>query len=211
MKQIRSGEKVIEAQLNAGYESSRKFTDAFLKIMEAPPKNFNNQYNILKSSWLDSPLGPILAISDNQELYLLEFIERRGLEREVEQLRDKTKSVIIPGRTNIIDSIEKELNLYFSGKLREFKTPIHLIGSDFQKTVWQELMRIPYGETRSYLVQAKSIGKPTAFRAVANANGSNQFAIIVPCHRVINTNGKLGGYGGGISRKQWLIDMEKQN
>ncbi len=210
MKQIRGGEKVIEAQLNTGYESSSGFRDAFSKIMGAAPTNFDKQHNILKSAWLDTPLGPMLAVSDENGLYLLEFVERRGLEREIEHLRIKTKSAIIPGRTAAIDLIEEELLSYFVGKLKIFKTPIHTLGSPFQKMVWQELMNIPYGETRSYLAQANAIGKPTAFRAVANANGANQLAIIIPCHRIINSNGDLGGYGGGIARKQWLINMEKQ-
>ena len=84
------------------------------------------------------------------------------------------------------------------------------MGSPFQKIVWEELMRITFGETRSYGDQAAAMGKPTAYRAVANANGANQLAIIIPCHRIINTNGELGGYGGGISRKKWLINHEKQ-
>ena len=210
MKQIRGGEKVIEAQLNTGYESSSGFRDAFSKIMGAAPTNFDKQHNILKSSWLDTPLGPMLVVSDEDGLYLLEFVERRGLEREIERLRIKTKSAIIPGRTAAIDLIEEELLSYFVGKLKIFKTPIHTLGSPFQKMVWQELINIPYGEIRSYLAQANAIGKPTSFRAVANANGANQLAIIIPCHRIINSNGELGGYGGGIARKQWLINMEKQ-
>ena len=84
-----------------------------------------------------------------------------------------------------------------------------LLGSPFQKQVWEELKKIPSGETRAYLAIAKAVGRPTACRAVANANGANQLAIIIPCHRVINTNGELGGYGGGIARKQWLLDLEK--
>ncbi len=209
MKQIRSGEAVIEAQLNTCYESSSGFRDAFSKIMGAAPTELDKQQSILKASWLDSPLGPMLAISDEKVLYLLEFVERRGLEREIERLRQKTKSAIIPGNTAPITSIEAELKLYFAGTLKKFKTPIHLLGSPFQKQVWSELMRIPYGQTRSYLEQAQAIRKPTACRAVANANGANQLAIIIPCHRIINSNGDLGGYGGGISRKKWLIDLEK--
>lgn len=209
MKQIREGEKVIEVQLNTGYESSSGFRDAFSKIMGAAPTNFDKQHNILKSSWLDTPLGNMLVVSDEDGLYLLEFVERRGLEREIEHLRIKTKSAIIPGRTTVIDSIEEELANYFAGKLKNFKTPIHMLGSPFQKMAWQELINIPYGQTRSYMEQAQAIGKPTAFRAVANANGANQLAIIIPCHRIINSNGELGGYGGGIIRKQWLINMEK--
>jgi AraC family transcriptional regulator of adaptative response/methylated-DNA-[protein]-cysteine methyltransferase len=210
MKQIREGKTVTDAQLETGYESSSGFRDAFSKIMGAAPTNFRNHHNVLKASWLDSPLGPMLAIADDEALYLLEFVERRGLEREIERLRIKTKSAIIPGITDPIKSIEIQLKLYFEGKLKNFKTPILLMGSPFQKLVWEELMRIPFGTTRSYGDQAAAISKPTAYRAVANANGANQLAIIIPCHRIINTNGELGGYGGGISRKKWLINHEKQ-
>lgn len=210
MKQIRAGDDVINAQLDVGYESSSGFRDAFTKIMGAAPTHFSQQHNILKASWIDTQLGPMLAVSDEEALYLLEFVDRRGLEREVERLRNKTKSAIIPGSTPAIISIEKELKAYFDGHLQKFTTPFHLLGSPFQKSVWQELLRIPYGETRSYSKQAEKIGKPTAFRAVANANGANQLAIIIPCHRIINLDGNLGGYGGGIARKQWLIDHERR-
>lgn len=208
MKQIRSGEPIIEAQLSTGYESSSGFRDAFARIMGAAPTLSKDQH-ILKTSWIDTKLGPMLAIADDHALYLLEFVDRRGLEREIERLRLKTKSAIIPGRTPPIKSIEQELNLYFDGHLTKFKTPLSLLGSPFQKSVWAALLKIPLGETRSYLDIAKEIGNPLSFRAVANANGANQFAIIIPCHRVINTNGDLGGYGGGIARKKWLLDHEK--
>ncbi|OJW51112.1 MAG: bifunctional transcriptional activator/DNA repair enzyme protein Ada [Alphaproteobacteria bacterium 41-28] len=209
MKQIREGNKVIDAQLDAGYESSSGFRDAFSRIMGAAPTLVGLRH-ILKAAWLDTRLGPMIAIADERELYLLEFVDRRGLEREVERLRKKTKSTILPGITEPIHSIERELNQYFDGKLEEFKTPLFLLGSPFQKRVWEELQKIPFGETRSYSDIAAAIGKPSAFRAVANANGANQLAIIIPCHRVINTNGDLGGYGGGITRKKWLINHEKR-
>lgn len=210
MKQIRAGESVIDAQLNTGYESSSGFRDAFSKIMGAAPTKFNKHYKLLKASWLDTKLGPMIAISDEISLYLLEFVDRRGLEREVEKLRIKTKAAIIPGSTRPIQSITRELNSYFDGELIQFQTPIHLLGSPFQKLVWQELMRIPYGSTRTYKAQAEAMNNSTAYRAVANANGANQLAIVIPCHRIINSNGDLGGYGGGIARKQWLIDHEQQ-
>lgn len=207
MKQIRAGEAVIDAQLSSGYESSSGFRDAFSRIMGKAP-SLSGHSNILKASWLDTRLGPMIAISDDEALYLLEFVDRRGLEREVERLRVKTKSGIIPGHTQPISSIEKELNLYFDGKLKKFNTPLFYFGSPFQQRVWDELKKIPYGKTKSYLDIAKAIGNPQAFRAVARANGANQFAIVIPCHRVINTSGELGGYGGGLARKKWLINHE---
>ncbi len=210
MKQIRAGESIIDAQLSTGYESSSGFRDAFSRIMGSAPTKSGHS-TLLKSSWIDTPLGPMLAIADEKALYLLEFVDRRGLEREVEHLRNKVKAAIIPGYTHPINSIEIELKSYFEGALVEFKTPLIFLGSEFQKRVWQELKKIHSGQTRSYLEIATAIGQPTACRAVARANGANQFAIIIPCHRVINTNGELGGYGGGLKRKQWLLHHEKRS
>ncbi len=199
MKQIRTGTAVIDAQLSTGYESSSGFRDAFSRIMGAAPTKLGKT-DLLKATWLDTPLGPMIAIANEQALYLLEFIDRRGLEREVERLRQKTKSAIVPGLTPIISTIESELKQYFSGNLKKFKTPLSLLGSPFQLQVWEELQNIPYGETRSYSDIATKINNPSAFRAVARANGANQIAIVIPCHRVININGDLGGYGGGLIR-----------
>jgi AraC family transcriptional regulator of adaptative response/methylated-DNA-[protein]-cysteine methyltransferase len=209
MKNIRSGESIIESQLATGYESSSGFRCAFSRILGLPPIKFK-ALQTLNASWLDTPLGPMLAIANDSALYLLEFVYRRGLEREIERLRTRTKSAIIPGRTPIIDSIDAELKAYFQGTLTHFKTPLFWLGSPFQKTVWEELMKIKPGQTCSYAEIARNIGMPKAFRAVANANGANQLAIVIPCHRVINTNGDIGGYGGGISRKSWLLNHEKR-
>ncbi|MBP1993052.1 bifunctional transcriptional activator/DNA repair enzyme AdaA [Paenibacillus eucommiae] len=209
LKSIRAGQTVIDAQLSTGYDSSSGFRDAFSRIMGAAPTLLDDS-NLLKASWLDTPLGPMIAIANEEALYLLEFVDRRGLEREIERLRQKTKSAIIPGITNPIRSIESELAQYFDGKLSEFKTPLMLFGSPFQKSVWEQLIKIPSGETRSYSDIALTVGNPNAFRAVAQANGANQLAIVIPCHRVINTNGGLGGYGGGLTRKNWLLNHEKQ-
>lgn len=209
IKQIREGEAVIEAQLSTGYESSSGFRDAFSRIMGMAPTKLGHM-KILKAYWIDTPLGPMIAIADDEALYLLEFVDRRGLEREIERLRWKTKSAIIPGHTQPISSIESELRQYFDGELQEFKTPLFLIGSPFQKSVWNQLMKIPSGEMRSYSDIAATIRKPSAVRAVAQANGANQFAIIIPCHRVINSDGELGGYGGGLTRKKWLINHESR-
>jgi len=107
-------------------------------------------------------------------------------------------------------SLHYELNQYFEDKLQSFQTPLTFLGTPFQKQVWEELLKIPAGETRSYSEIAIAIGRPSAFRAVAQANGANQLALIVPCHRVINADGQLGGYGGGLTRKKWLLDHERE-
>lgn len=164
---------------------------------------------ILKTSHLDTPLGPMIAIANEEGLYLLEFIDRNGLQSEIERLKFKTQSTIIPGSTKPIKSIEKELNLYFQGKLKTFNTPLLFLGSPFQEHVWQKLAEIPFGETQSYSQLAMAIERPNAFRAVARANSTNQLAIIIPCHRVINLDGQLGGYAAGVSRKKWLLHHEK--
>lgn len=206
--EIRSGKPIIEAQLSTGYESSSGFRDAFARIIGTAPSEILDHNNVLKASWLDTPLGPMIAIADEQALYLLEFADCRDLEREIERLKQKTRAAIIPGQTQPLQSIEKELKHYFEGLVTEFKTPLLLIGSPFQKSVWEELKKIPYGHTLSYSALAAAIGKPSACRAVAQANGANQLAIVIPCHRVINASGQLGGYAGGVARKQWLLKHE---
>lgn len=152
----------------------------------------------------------MVAIADDKALLLLEFVDGRGVERGLELLKHSNNAEIVEGSNKILQSIEKELAEYFSGKLTSFKTPVVSIGTTFQKRVWDELTRIPYGKTWSYADVAIAIKKPTAFRAVANANGRNQHAIVIPCHRVINSNGELGGYGGRVDRKQWLLDHEQK-
>lgn len=195
-------------QLQTGFEAGSGFQDVFFKIIGAsPPKAA--AIHLFKADWIDTPLGPMVAIADQNVLYLLEFMDRDGLERKIEKLRIKTGSAIVRGQTTPICLVEKELDWYFCGKCKGFKTPIHTIGSTFQTQVWDELQRIPIGKTCSYKDISKAIKKPLASRAVAKANSTNPFAIIVPCHRVINTNGDLGGYSGGISRKKWLLEHEE--
>ena len=210
MKSIRSGTPIIDSQLDSGYESGSGFRDAFSRIMGAAPTKMDKE-KILHAVWLDTPLGSMLAIADERGLYLLEFVDRRGCEREIERLRMRTKSAIIPGDNAILHQLKNELKDYFLGHKFTFATPLHFIGSDFQKSVWEELQRIPVGQTRSYAELAFAVGRPAATRAVGTANGANPLAIIVPCHRVINSNGELGGYGGGLPRKQWLLEHESCN
>jgi AraC family transcriptional regulator, regulatory protein of adaptative response / methylated-DNA-[protein]-cysteine methyltransferase len=164
----------------------------------------------LKIANIDTPLGAMWAVGSDSALYLLEFADHRKLDRKLEQLKSKTKATLVAGTSNAIESIQRELGLYFSGKCTVFTTPCVLLGSAFQNSVWQQLQKIPYGQTCSYGQIAASIAKPTAYRAVAQANGQNLLPIIIPCHRVINSGGKLGGYSGGLERKQWLLNHEKK-
>ncbi len=168
----------------------------------------SNEKN-LKTTWLETILGPMLVIADDTHLHLLEFLTRDRLEKEILKFT-KSGFDFQMGNSNAIESIRIELNDYFLGKIKKFKTSYHIQGTPFQKSVWSALSDIPYGETKSYREQAISLEKKTAYRAVANANGANMLALIIPCHRVIASDGTLGGYGGGLSIKQWLITHEKQ-
>ncbi len=146
----------------------------------------------------DSPVGHLVAVADDSALLMLEFAGT-GREREVGAQT---------GSHEIIRSIQAELRAYFDGDLNEFKTPIRLGGTPFQRQVWSELLKIPYGHTRSYVDIARILGSELKTRAVGGANGRNCLAIIVPCHRVINADGKLGGYGGTLPVKKRLLDLE---
>lgn len=204
LQTIRNGGTVMDAQLDSGFESGSGFRDAFNRIIGQPPSSKDQA--VLSATWLDTPLGPMLAIASERHLVLLEFVERRGLETELKRLR--SKYAVVPGMTAPLAQIKDELDEYFAGERTSFATPFQMIGTDFQRSVWEELMRIPYGEAISYMELARRVGRPTAFRAVAQANGRNQLAVIIPCHRVINADGKIGGYGGGVPRKEWLLKME---
>ena len=165
---------------------------------------------IFNYSIISTPLGSMLAFADEEALYILKFTNDTELERDIKKLQIKTKSSIIAGENKIITLLKKELSDYFTGVLTEFTVPIYLSGTPFQKSAWNALLQIPFGQTRSYKQQARFVGNESASRAIGTANGSNLLAIIIPCHRVINNNGNLGGYASGIERKQWLLEHEKQ-
>lgn len=207
LQKIRDGSSVIDAQLDSGYESDSGFRDAFNRIIGTPPSSPHAR--VLMAAWLDTPLGPMLAIADEAALVLLEFVDRRGLETELKRLR--AWASVVPGRNAHIDGIEHELGAYFEGSTHSFETPVQLNGTPFQRSVWEQLRRIEPGRTLSYAGLASAVERPSAVRAVAQANGANQLAIVVPCHRVINADGQLGGYAGGIPRKQWLLDHERRH
>ena len=163
---------------------------------------------MLKKFSFDTPLGWMVAISNEEALVLLEFRDHnQKLNRKINALNRAT----IPGTTQSIISIQDELLRYHEGTLEGFKTPFHLSGTSFQQRTWKALQTIPYGKTVSYGDLASAIGRPTSCRAVAQAVGANRFAILIPCHRVINKDGKLGGYAGGVTRKQSLLSMEQTN
>lgn len=208
-KEISQGSKVIDQQLQTGYESASGFNDAFTKIMGNPAKK--TAVRTLNASFISTPIGRMLCLSDDDSLYLLEFEDRRGLEREIERLREKYNFRIIYGQTAMNQLMQEQLNEYFSGKRTEFSIPLFYDGTPFQKQVWNILATIPYGKTMSYQEMAILLGDKNKVRAVGTANGMNKLAIIVPCHRVIAQNGNLTGYAGGLERKHYLLELEKKN
>lgn len=199
------GGRVIEAQLDAGFESASGFRDAFARLIGHSPGSFTGT-ETLRADFIDTPLGPMIAVADAQALRLLEFAERRALGRELSALQGKDRIGI--GRFAATDMIEAELAQFFSGKSALFDTPLAPKGTAFQQKVWAALRTIPPGQTRTYGEMAHQIAQPTATRAVARANGANPIALVIPCHRVIGADGTLTGYGGGLWRKQWLIGHE---
>ena len=164
----------------------------------------------LTSHTYATPLGQMLALLSERGLCLLEFSQHtRGLGREIAQVEAARGGPAQAGAHALGEQLGRELAEYFAGRRRHFGIPLDLVGTPFQQSVWQALLQIPYGQTRSYAQQAQSIGRPTATRAVAAANGSSKIALIVPCHRVIGSDGSLTGYGGGMPRKQWLLALER--
>jgi AraC family transcriptional regulator of adaptative response/methylated-DNA-[protein]-cysteine methyltransferase len=159
---------------------------------------------------IETPIGDMVAGSAEKGICLLEFTDRRMLNTEYKILTRYLKDDICEGQTIHTENIALELSEYFEGKRKIFSVPLVFTGTDFQKSVWDELLRIPFGTTRSYSRQAEAVGDISSVRAVANANGMNKISIVVPCHRVIGENGHLTGYGGGLWRKKWLIDHEKK-
>jgi AraC family transcriptional regulator of adaptative response/methylated-DNA-[protein]-cysteine methyltransferase len=157
---------------------------------------------------LDTPLGTMVAGATNKGCCLLEFEDRGGLDRIEKRLRKRYGFEMLPGQSTFVDQLESELEKYFNGELQSFTVQLDLKGTPFQTAVWNQLLGIPYGETRSYGEIAKLVGKPQASRAVGRANGDNYIAIVIPCHRVIQADGNLRGYGGGLWRKRKLIDLE---
>ncbi len=207
MRALHDGAPTLEAGLDAGFESDSGFREAFGRVFGRTPGDARDA-TLLTAAWLETPLGPMLAVAGDAGLELLEFVDRRALETELSELRRTLGGAIVPGDHPILRQTREELSEYFEGRRREFTLRLNQRGSDFQRKAWTALCRIPYGETRSYADMARAVGSPAAVRAIGRVNGQNRIAIVVPCHRVIRSDGSLCGYGGGRWRKQWLLDHE---
>lgn len=209
-KKIQEGSTITDTAFDSGYESLSGFNDSFKKIFGTSPKNSKTK-QIIDLTRIETSLGTMIACATQEGICLLEFSDRKMLETELKHLVKSLNATIIQGYNKHFEPLKQQLNAYFEGKLKTFDIPLHLVGTEFQKAVWNQLLQIPYGSTASYQQQADSMGKPTAVRAIANANGMNKISIIVPCHRVIGSDGSLTGYGGGLWRKKQLLDLENNH
>lgn len=210
LRGVRGGAPVICTQHAAGFESASGFREAFARLFGARP-DAGVTVNILSSESISTPLGPMLGVASDDGIVLFDFADRKGLERAILSLRRRLDAVVVPGENAHLTQLRREIGEYFRGERESFEVRIASIGSDFQRRCWNYLRSIPHGQTRSYAEEARSIGNPAAVRAVASANGMNYIAILIPCHRVIGSNGELTGYGGGLARKRWLIDHERNH
>jgi AraC family transcriptional regulator of adaptative response/methylated-DNA-[protein]-cysteine methyltransferase len=205
---IRQGKDVTNVALGHGYDSTSGFRDAFSKTFGRPPGK-SREAECVVTTMIESPVGPLLAGATSKAVCLLEFTDRRMLEKQLQTVRRRYDCQVVPGRNEHVRQLEEELGEYFAGRLKKFTVPLDFRGSPFQMQVWRGLLKIPYGKTWSYEELAERVGHPGAHRAVGTANGCNRVAIVIPCHRVVNKDGKLGGYGGGLWRKQFLLDLER--
>ncbi len=157
---------------------------------------------------LKTPLGPVMVAASSKGICMLEFAERRTMEKRIEAMEKESGVSFKTGISPFFAPLAEELNAYFKRELKEFSVPLDIGGTDFQVGVWEELRRIRWGETRTYARQAEALGNPKAVRAIARADGENPIGILIPCHRVIGSDGSLTGFSGGLWRKEFLLRLE---
>ena len=160
---------------------------------------------------IDTPAGKMILGSYEDKLCLCDWVESQRRDSSDYRIQRFLKSTFTEGSSPVIEQTIVQLDEYFASKRKIFDIPLLFTGTEFQCRVWNELLRIPYGTTISYSYQASRIGRPTALRAVASANGSNPISIIVPCHRVVGKTNKLVGYAGGLGIKEFLLNLENGN
>jgi AraC family transcriptional regulator, regulatory protein of adaptative response / methylated-DNA-[protein]-cysteine methyltransferase len=207
---IRRGSTIDDAVFDSGYASHSGFREAFARAFGSPPGR-SAALNPVVVAWIESPLGPLIAGASERGICLLEFTDRRMLEAQLDTIRRRFRCTLVPGENPHISQLRRELAEYFAHERRAFEVALDYPGTEFQVRVWRELLAIPCGGTRSYEEVATAIGAPRAVRAVGRANGMNRIAIVIPCHRVIGKDGTPVGYGGGLWRKRWLLDHERQS
>lgn len=209
MRLLSDGETVATAAFESGFTSESGFRTAYQRLFGETP-GATRGHVLLKASWIPTPLGSMIAIANDESLVLLEFLDRENLDREINVVSRRYGSPVVPGRTALLDEVEVQLAEYFNCARHTFDLALDVTGTEFQTSVWTQLRSIPPGVTASYIDIARAIGKPKAVRAVGRANGQNRLAIVIPCHRVIRSDGSLSGYGGGVWRKRRLLELEAE-
>ncbi len=209
-EKIKNRSDVTSTAFDSGYESLSGFHAAFKSVAGISPSKAKDRplVNIAK---IATPLGPMYAGASEQGLCFLEFTDRKMIDHQIEQLQQRMEARFVQATTAVLSRVELQLDEYFDDRRREFELPLDISGTPFQIQAWHALQQIPYGETRSYQQQAEKIGNTNAVRAIASANAKNHIAIIIPCHRVIAKNGGLAGFGGGVWRKKYLLDLEAKS
>ena len=206
--QIRQGDDLTRTAYATGWESLSGFRDAFQRLIGDAPGRGRSTTLVTVTRVL-TPLGPMVAGATDAGICLLEFADRRMLETQLTRLTRHLDCAIVPGEHDHLTHIAEEMRAYFAGTLQAFTAPLVVPGTPFQRAVWDALRTIPYGTTTSYDWIARTIGNPKAVRAVGRANGDNRIAVVIPCHRVVGADGRLVGYGGGLWRKQYLLELER--
>jgi AraC family transcriptional regulator of adaptative response/methylated-DNA-[protein]-cysteine methyltransferase len=206
---IRHGSDVTSSAFDHGFDSLSGFNEAFRRLFEIPPSRGRSAIP-LNVTRLSTPLGPMVVAATDDAVCLLEFADRRMLEAQLRRLATRVGGTLVPGSSGPTEQLDRELEEYFAGDRRLFDVPIEAPGTEFQESVWCRLRGIAYGETVSYGELAADLGRPSAARAVAGAVGDNRLAVLIPCHRVVGSDGRLIGYGGGVWRKKALLDHERQ-
>jgi len=163
----------------------------------------------LLTASIDTPIGRMVAIASDAGVCVLEFLDSRTAPSSARAFAKRHGAKSVSGTNRHLDRLRAELDAYFAGELRRFETPLDLRGTPFQKAVWKRVARAPYGRTLTYAQVAARAGRPSAVRAAGHANGRNPVSILVPCHRIVGSDGKLHGYGGGLWRKRWLLELER--
>jgi len=204
---IRRGGSIDDAVFEHGWESHSGFRRAFAKAAKAPPGAIAGGAYV-RLAWLDTPLGPMVAGATEEAICLLEFTDRRMIEAQLKTVESRFRLPLIPGDSPLFGRLGVALQEYYAGKRKSFDLPLRFPGTVFQRRVWNALLRIPYGQTRYYKDIARDLGMPRGTRAVGRANGLNRISILIPCHRVIQSDGRPGGYGGGLWRKLRLLETE---
>jgi AraC family transcriptional regulator of adaptative response/methylated-DNA-[protein]-cysteine methyltransferase len=225
LDRLRDGERIDDAVHGSGYDSHSGFRDAFARMFRAAPGRGTRRPASAPAGGptagpgrepifltrLASPLGPLVGAATAEGVCLLELSDRRMLEKQLATVGRLFGGPVVPRANEHLTHLQEELTAYFEGRLQRFTVPLLYPGTPFQRRVWDELLRIPYGETRSYEDLASAVGVPGGARAVGHANGLNRICFVIPCHRVVNKDGRLGGYGGGLRRKEYLLALEKRH